>query len=110
MSEEHPPRELTADEVIYRFERQVNFAILWVFLSGFAWVIAGGILFYVFRDSWHSWVMLGACVLIGGMTQRVFVSRVRCPVCGARALGHIHSVLQARNVRECPACNIKLRD
>lgn len=110
MSDEPSQTELTADEVIYRFERQLNHAILWVFLSGFAWVITGGVLFYIFRDSWHSWVMLGACVLIGGMTQRMFVVRVRCPVCGARVLGHIHSVLQARHVRECFVCGVKLRD
>ena len=110
MTEETERSELTEDQVIFLFERQVNYAILWVFLSGFACVIAGFVLLYTFRENWYGWVMLGASVLAGGMVQRMLVLRVRCPNCGVRALGRIHSVMQARNVRTCPGCGAKLRD
>ena len=110
MTADDPRDDLTPDQVIYLFERQVNWAVLWVFLGGFGCIFAGIALFWVTGKGWLGGGLLAACVVIGGFVQRLLVLRVRCPKCAARALGRIHSVFQARNIRECPGCGTKLRD
>jgi len=109
MSEESPRPKLTPEQVIALFEQQLNKAILQVYLGGFGCVLIGGILCYLFMNTWYGWVILAGCVLIGGLVQRVLVLRVRCPMCGGPALARIHSVMQVGRVRECPYCGVSLR-
>jgi hypothetical protein len=109
MSDQTPRRDLTDDQVVYLYERQVNWAILWVALAGFACVGLGILLFVRYDGTWLRWLMLGGCVLVGGFAQRLIVLQVRCPSCGARVLGRIHSVFQAKQVHACPACDRTLR-
>ena len=105
-----PERELTADQVVLLYEGQLNRTILLHLAAGFAAAIAGLAVAYLLN--WSTWgiVALFAAILLGGMLQRLIVLRVRCPRCGARALGRIHSIVQVRSIRECPRCGARLRD
>ncbi len=104
-----PERELTPDQVILLYERQLNRAIILHLAVGFVLVFLG--LLAAFWLDWSAWGVgaLFAAVLAGGILQRIIVSRVRCPGCSARALGRIHSIIQARSIRECPRCGVRLR-
>ena len=99
----------TRDQIIYLYERQLNFAVLWVLVWGFATVAVGLALLYAFDMRWPGWVLGLLSILVGGMLQRIMVLRVKCPACGARVLGRIHSIFQAGNVRSCPFCDVNLR-
>ena len=109
MSEERTQPKLTADQVILLYEQWMNRATLWHLLSGFACAAAGVVCLFWFNMNWIGWVLLAVFILAGGMLQRVFVLRVRCPACGARVLGRIHSIVQARGIRSCPHCEAVLR-
>ena len=110
MTDDGDKRELTEDQVVYLYERQMNFAILWNFTAGIAWIVAAVLLVRYVEPEWLGWVCgIAALILGGGYTQRYLASRVRCPACGGRVLLRIHSIFQARSVTECPHCDARLR-
>ena len=111
MTEDNEDRpELTEDEVVYLYERQMNFAILWVMIAGFAWIAAAILLFVYITPTWLGFVCGAACIIAGGFTQRLLAWRVKCPVCKAPVLAKIHSIFQSRSIMECPYCGAKLRN
>ena len=109
MSEEPSRPKLTGDQIILLYERQVNRATVWVVLGGFAAVIVAIAFLFFIETQWLAWTLLAVCILAGGMLQRLLVLRVRCPACGARVLGRIHSIVQVRGIKTCPYCKTKLR-
>jgi predicted RNA-binding Zn-ribbon protein involved in translation (DUF1610 family) len=110
LSDQHPRNELTPEQIAYIYERKLGLTELWVVLSGFA-AIAAGLALYLLLPA-AMWMRVRAAVVAivvgGGMLQRLLVLRVRCPSCGARVLGRIHSMFQARSIRECPGCGTRL--
>jgi len=111
VTEDPPQPRLTADQIVLLYEQQLNWASVWVLLSGFGGIAVGLALYWLLPvEMWVRVVAAAAVIVIGGgMLQRLFVLRVRCPACGARVLGRIHSIVQARGIKACPRCEAKLR-
>ena len=102
-------KALTEDQVVVLYESALNrtiFVHLSIMLLGAG---AAAAFFFWVKTTWLMLVLVMASILASGMVQRLLVIRVRCPACGARVLGHIHSIIQARSVRRCPGCDAKLR-
>ena len=110
MSEDAPERSpLTNDQIIYLYERQLNRAVLYVFAGGFLAIAVAVTAAWFIQPLWVGMIIGAVLIVAGGMLQRLVVLRVKCPNCGRRVLGRIHSIVQARHVEECPHCEKKLR-
>ena len=110
MSEIEPPTKLTPEQVVMLFERQLNRAVVWNMAVGFGSLVAAIALVLLVEPYWVGLVLGGGLIIAGSIAQRVLALRVRCPVCGARALRGVHSIFQVRSVRECPSCGVSLRN
>jgi hypothetical protein len=109
MTQESSPPKLTPDQVVYLYERQLNFAVLWNILSGLAGLGLAFLFWFLLKTLWLRLALVALAFLAAGMVQRLVVLRVKCPACGRRPLGRIHSIIQSRGVRVCPSCKAKLR-
>jgi formate dehydrogenase maturation protein FdhE len=109
MTQESSRPKLSGEQIVYLYERQLNFAVLWVILSGLAGVVLAMLFWFLLETLWVRMVLVVLSILGSGMVQRVVVLRVKCPACGSRPLGRIHSIIQSRGVRACPGCKAKLR-
>ena len=110
MSEEIDRPDLTPDRVIYLYERQLNRTILVHFLGGFGAIAVAVAVWFMLETMWLRITLALLAILAGGMLQRLLVVSIRCPVCDGRPLARIHSIMQSRNIRECPRCGTKLRN
>ncbi len=109
MSDAPSGSQLTDDQVVMLYERSLNRAII-VHLSVMVLGAALAVLLYFTVEPW--WLMIVLVVLTilaSGMVQRILVLRVKCPACGTRVLGRIHSILQAKSITQCPGCDARLR-
>jgi len=109
MSEEPSRPNLTADQIIYVYERQLNRIVIWHLLGGFLMAGLAVALLFLIETLWLKVALVVLAVVAGMMMQRLIVLRLRCPSCGARVLGRIHSIVQAPGIRSCPRCEVKLR-
>jgi hypothetical protein len=109
MTPESPRPKLTGDQIVYLYERQLNFAVLWNIASSFAGLALALVFWFVLQTLWLRLALAALSILASGMAQRLVALWVRCPACGARPLGRIHSIIQSRSVRACPQCSAKLR-
>ena len=108
MSETPERPKLSSEQIIARFESQLNRAVPLNFLTGFSMVVVA-LLVAFFVGGWLGPAIGVALIVAGGFLQKLLIIRVTCPACGARVLGRIYSIVQARNVRECPNCHVTLR-
>jgi hypothetical protein len=100
---------LTPSQITAQYEAQLNRAIPLSFFTGFVLVVAA-ILIAFFLGNMTGLIIGIVIIVLGGFVQKLVILRVRCPSCGARVLGRIYSIVQVRNIRECPRCNVKLRE
>lgn len=111
MSEPSSEPKLTPDQIRVLYEQQLNRTIVVHLIITLLGAALAAVLFIQMKGRSLGIAILLAVLAIvaSGMAQRLTVMRVRCPSCGARVLGRIHSILQARHVTECPRCEAKLR-
>jgi hypothetical protein len=110
MSDASSGRKLTPDQVVLVYGQSLTRAVI----AHLAIMVAGAglavLLFVMLDPPWLKVTAAILAILVSGIVQRFLVLRVRCPACGERVLGHIHSIVQARNVTHCPACDARLRE
>lgn len=88
----------------------MNRAVVWNLIGGLGAIVTAIVVAFLLKPVWLGLVLGVVLILAGGMLQRLLVLRVRCPACGARVLGRIHSIVQARNIKTCPQCEAALRN
>lgn len=109
MTEPSAGPTLTNDQVVVLYERALNRAVvahLLVMLLGAALAV---LLYFTVEPWWLMVLLVVLAILASGMVQRLLILRVKCPACGRRVLGRIHSIIQARSVTQCLTCKAKLR-
>ena len=100
---------LSPGQIILLYERQLNRTVLMHLVGGLLSVVLAVSVVLLIKPLWLGIVVGIVLILAGGMLQRLLVLRVRCPACGARVLGRIHSIVQARGMKTCPVCDVTLR-
>ena len=109
MSDEPTRPQLTDDQVIVVYEQTLNRTIVMHLLVMLVGAVVAVAFFWYAEPMLLKIVLVIVTILASGMLQRLLVLRVRCPACGARVLGRIHSIIQARSITHCPGCDAKLR-
>ena len=109
MTDDASRPRLSPEQIVLLYERQLNRTVLMHLVGGLLAIVLAVAAAVLIKPFWLGIVVGMVLILAGGMLQRLLVIRVRCPACGARVLGRIHSIVQARGMKTCPVCAVKLR-
>ena len=110
MTDEDSRPRLSPEQIVLLYERQLNRTVVMHLVGGLLAIALAVPAVLLVKPLWLGILLGVVLILAGGMLQRLLVIRVRCPACGARVLGRIHSIVQARGMKTCPVCDVKLRD
>ena len=109
MSDEPNKPKLSDDQVSLVYEGRLNRAILSHLSITAAGIALAVVLYLCVRPVWLQVTLIILTIFAAGVGMRMVVLAVKCPSCGARVLGHVHSIVQVRGVKRCPECDIRLR-